>query len=34
MKKNKVMAGYHMLMILSEVDGEFDKAEGKKNFSV
>ena len=29
MKKNKVMAGYHMLMILSEVDGEFDKSEGK-----
>lgn len=29
MKKNKVMAGYHMLMILSEVDGEFAKAEGK-----
>jgi hypothetical protein len=29
MKKNKVMAGYHMLMILSEVDGEFNKAEGK-----
>lgn len=28
-KMNKVMAGYHMLMILSEVDGEFDKAEGK-----
>ena len=26
---NKVMAGYHMLMILSQVDGEFDKAEGK-----
>jgi hypothetical protein len=23
------MAGYHMLMILSQVDGEFDKAEGK-----
>jgi hypothetical protein len=29
MKKNKVMAGYHMLMILSEVDGEFAKSEGK-----
>ncbi len=29
MKKNKVMAGYHMLMILSEVDGKFDKSEGK-----
>ncbi len=29
MKMNKVMAGYHMLMILSEVDGEFDKTEGK-----
>lgn len=29
MKKNKVMAGYHMLMILSEVDGEFAKPEGK-----
>ncbi len=28
-KKNKVMAGYHMLVILSAVDGEFDKAEGK-----
>jgi uncharacterized tellurite resistance protein B-like protein len=28
-KMNKVMAGYHMLMILSQVDGEFDKAEGK-----
>lgn len=26
---NKVMAGYHMLMILSQVDGEFHKAEGK-----
>jgi hypothetical protein len=26
---NKVMAGYHMLMILSQVDGEFDKSEGK-----
>lgn len=23
------MAGYHMLMILSQVDGEFDKREGK-----
>ena len=23
------MAGYHMLMILSQVDGDFDKAEGK-----
>lgn len=23
------MAGYHMLMILSQVDGEFDKEEGK-----
>jgi hypothetical protein len=29
MKMNKVMAGYHMLMILSQVDGEFDKSEGK-----
>jgi len=29
MKKNKVMAGYHMLMILSEVDGKFAKPEGK-----
>jgi hypothetical protein len=29
MKKNKVMAGYHMLMILSEVDGKFSKSEGK-----
>ncbi|OFY82625.1 MAG: hypothetical protein A3F72_11930 [Bacteroidetes bacterium RIFCSPLOWO2_12_FULL_35_15] len=28
-KKNNVIAGYHMLMILSEVDGEFDKSEGK-----
>jgi uncharacterized tellurite resistance protein B-like protein len=28
-KMNKVMAGYHMLMILSQVDGDFDKAEGK-----
>jgi DNA polymerase III sliding clamp (beta) subunit (PCNA family) len=28
-KLNKVMAGYHMLMILSQVDGDFDKAEGK-----
>lgn len=28
-KKNKVMAGYHMLTILSEVDGEFAEAEGK-----
>jgi hypothetical protein len=28
-KMNKVMAGYHMLMILSQVDGEFDKTEGK-----
>jgi uncharacterized tellurite resistance protein B-like protein len=28
-KMNKVMAGYHMLMILSQVDGEFDKNEGK-----
>jgi uncharacterized tellurite resistance protein B-like protein len=28
-KMNKVMAGYHMLMILSQVDGEFDKSEGK-----
>ncbi len=28
-KMNKVMAGYHMLMILSQVDGEFDAAEGK-----
>jgi hypothetical protein len=26
---NKVMAGYHMLMILSQVDGKFVKAEGK-----
>lgn len=29
MKKNQVMAGYHMLMILSEVDGTFAKPEGK-----
>jgi hypothetical protein len=28
-KMNKVMAGYHMLMILSQIDGEFDKSEGK-----
>lgn len=28
-KMNKVMAGYHMLMILSQVDGEFDHSEGK-----
>jgi len=28
-KMNKVMAGYHMLMILSYVDGEFHKSEGK-----
>ncbi|MDF2438217.1 MAG: TerB family tellurite resistance protein [Bacteroidota bacterium] len=28
-KMNKVMAGYHMLMILSQIDGEFDKREGK-----
>jgi uncharacterized tellurite resistance protein B-like protein len=28
-KMNKVMAGYHMLMILSQVDGEFDRSEGK-----
>ena len=28
-KLNKVMAGYHMLMILSQVDGEFDRSEGK-----
>ncbi len=28
-KMNKVMAGYHMLMILSQVDGDFDKTEGK-----
>jgi hypothetical protein len=28
-KLNKVMAGYHMLMILSQVDGDFDKSEGK-----
>ncbi len=27
-KLNKVMAGYHMLMILSDVDGEVDKNEG------
>lgn len=27
-KMNKVMAGYHMLMILSEVDGQFDEKEG------
>ncbi len=26
---NKVMAGYHMLMILSRVDDDFDIAEGK-----
>lgn len=29
MKLNKVMAGYHMLVILSQVDGEFDVSEGK-----
>lgn len=29
MKKNKVMAGYHMLMILSQVDGEVAAEEGK-----
>ena len=29
MKLNKVMAGYHMLVILSQVDGEFDASEGK-----
>lgn len=28
-KMNKVMAGYHMLMILSAVDGEIHKSEGK-----
>lgn len=28
-KMNKVMAGYHMLMILSQVDGDFDATEGK-----
>ncbi len=28
-KMNKVMAGYHMLMILSQVDGDFDVSEGK-----
>ncbi len=28
-KLNKVMAGYHMLVILSHVDGNFDPAEGK-----
>lgn len=28
-KLNKVMAGYHMLLILSQVDGEFNKEEGK-----
>ena len=28
-KMNKIMAGYHMLMILSQVDGEFNQAEGK-----
>ncbi len=28
-KMNKVMAGYHMLMILSKVDGDFDATEGK-----
>ena len=28
-KMNKVMAGYHMLMILSQVDGDFDTSEGK-----
>ena len=27
MKKNKVMAGYHMLMILSGVDRGFDKSQ-------
>lgn len=29
MKKDTVLAGYHMLMILSEVDGKFDKSEEK-----
>ena len=29
MKMNKVMAGYHMLMILSQVDGHFSPEEGK-----
>ena len=29
MKKNKIMAGYQMLMILSVVDGKFVKSEGK-----
>src|SRR4051812_14667859 len=29
MKKNKVMAGYYMLMILSGVEGGFKKTEGK-----
>jgi uncharacterized tellurite resistance protein B-like protein len=28
-KMNKVMAGYHLLMILSQVDGDFDASEGK-----
>lgn len=28
-KMNKVMAGYHMLMILSQIDGEFNEQEGK-----
>jgi hypothetical protein len=28
MKMNKAVAGYHMLMILSELDGEFDGNEG------
>jgi hypothetical protein len=29
MKLNKVMAGYHMLMILSQVDGHFAPEEGR-----
>ena len=29
MKMNKSIAGYHMLAILSEIDGNFDSSEGK-----
>ena len=28
-KLNKAIAGYHLLMILSQLDGEFDVAEGE-----
>lgn len=29
MRKNKVFAGYHLLMILAAADGDFTSAEGK-----